>query len=403
MKRKFIVWSLCCLLLSPLLTFAKVGSEVEQEWVIVFNDPRPARLQGWSNSGYNSKSSGYQSSLELKRFGRKIASQYDMQLKDEWLIQSLGVYCLVVRFNQDQDSTMSKLKQNKRIQWIQLSNGFELLSDEQALNSQPKDGVSKRVSFAAYNLPETLNGEGVVIAIVDSSVDRSHPDLVKSINRNDDFVVSGTNVSLGEAHGTAIAGVMVSQPSSKFGVRGVSPAAKIEAYRGCWENRGGSTQCNTLSLARALDAVASSDVDILNLSLTGPSDQLLDRLLDKIIAKKVMVVAAFDPSRPNTKRFPRPREGVLIVRASNLDQIYDDIFTAPGSRVVASPGNRYDFMSGHSVAAAYTSGVLALCKQAQQNQMKVDELLRINGDCRNLSTLSGTKDLVYDLLDKVSG
>jgi len=164
---------------------------------------------------------------------------------------------------------------------------------------------------------------------------------------------------------SVIAGVIVSQPVSKLGVAGVAPSAKVIAYRGCWESVDSDTHCNTLSLARALDAVTRSDVDILNLSLSGPKDLLLDSLIERIVAQKTMVVAAFDPNRVDEDtRFPSKNDGVLLVRANILDRQYGNVFSAPGERLVASPGNRYDHMVGHSVAAAYTSGVLALYKQA---------------------------------------
>jgi len=339
-------------------------TEQQQEWVLVFDDPRPARLQGWLTGGYGKSSDDYRSALELKRFSKEVVSQYNMKLHDQWFIPSLGVYCLVVSFNSDQDETISKLQKNKAVQWVQPSNEFKLLNERRRPSSL---SAEKQLTSLEEKLPSLIDGQGVVIAIVDSAVDTSHQDLAGVISDNGDFVVAGQDSEEGESHGTAIAGVMMTHRSTKLGVAGISPAAKLEAYRGCWESvELDTTNCNTLSLARALDAVMSGNADILNLSLSGPKDALLDRILQRIIDRGAMVVAAFDPARPNSNRFPTQRDGVLIVRAKGLDDRHSDVFTAPGARVVVRPGNRYDFMHGHSIATAYTSGLLALRKQALQ-------------------------------------
>jgi len=392
------------ILILLLLSFSAIVSAQElteseevtsDEWVVVFSDPRPARLQGWVRPNYGKSSGDYQSSIELERFGRKVVSKYDMELRDQWFIQSLGVYCLVVRFNDDHDETISKLKKDKAFQWVQPSNEFVLFNDGQTYKSE----AELPNVITDTELPESMDGNGVVIAIIDSAVDAKHKDLAGSIKKNDDFVTADDdNNRVGEAHGTAIAGIIVTQRDTKLGVAGVSPAAKLESYRACWEStKNKSTKCNTLSLARALDAVARSDAHILNLSLSGPEDPLLDRLLQRIIDDGKMVVAAFDPTRPDSARFPSRREGVLIVRAQGLDDGYGDVFVAPGARVVTHPGNRYNFMHGHSVAAAYTSGLLALRKQVLEMAEKGSV---IKADWRDISRSRLADDIVRELLQK---
>jgi len=372
----------------------------EQEWVLVFDDPRPARSQGWVRSNYGKSGGDYRNALELERFGKKVASKYDMQLRDQWFIPSLGVYCLVVSFNGDQSETISKLKKDKTVQSLQPSNEFELLNERRQPPIEESEEPSTRVDGELPRLDEKLptlaDGEGVVIAIVDSAVDSSHQDLAGSISDGGDFVVAGRDNNRGESHGTAIAGVMMTKRHTKLGVAGISPAATLQAYRGCWESAEQTkTNCNTLSLARALDAVVSSDADILNLSLSGPKDALLDRILQQIIDRGTMVVAAFDPARANSERFPTQRDGVLIVRARGLDNRHSGVFTAPGARVVPRPGNRYDFMHGHSVASAYTSGLLALLKQALDASVSAKEG---DLDWRNTSSSRVAEDLVVEIL-----
>ena len=249
----------------------------------------------------------------------------------------------------------------------------------------------------------SINGEGVTIAIIDSAVDRAHPDLASAIELSENFVISKSDVdplrTQGEAHGTAMAGVIVAQKGSTLGLAGIAPRAKLRAYRGCWENANGQTNCNTLSLARALDAVVKNGADILNLSLSGPKDFLLDQLVSRVVSNGTVIVTAFDPARAGQARFPSNRDGVLVVRAENLDDQFDDFFTAPGARVVATPGNGYNFMKGHSVASAYTAGLLALRKQSRDNILGSSQRKKPI-DWREYSKADKASELMKQLIDQ---
>jgi len=352
------------------------------EWVVVLKDPRPARLSGYNVKGYSAKH--YASSPVLKRYGKRVSRDHRLGLKKAWFIESLNVYCLIVDIPDSSDAILKSLEADERVEWVQPSNNFSLLSsDSKGINSI--DSPSSLLSL--QNGRSIADGEGVNIALIDSAVADNHPDLAQSIAQTHDLVIgsasgvkpSGSKLTRGERHGTAMAGILVASPSNDLGLKGVAPKAEVYAYRGCWELESGDTQCNTLSLARALDGVAQSDASILNLSLSGPKDLLLDRLVDRLVAQGVFVVAAFDPKRPSESRFPSRRDGVLIVRAEHMNQDFNGEFTAPGKRIVVSPTKGYSLMTGHSVATAYTTGVLALIVQKQ-----VDTAERDRGDVSDL-------------------
>jgi len=359
-----------------------IASAAPQEWVVVLQDPRPARLQGWSNNKYRSNTS-YNSS-DFKKIGIKFAKKNGLKLKQEWFIESLSVYCLIVEFTQDTEETLKALQNNKSVEWVQKSNNFELLNTQADTNT-----VSQAKELQDLN----YDGSGTVIAMIDSGVDKQHQDLSHAIKNVANFVIANAQATgsqaKAETHGTAIAGVLIAQPNQKLGVAGIAPAAKLLAFRGCWEESSKLTHCNTLSLARALDAVVKRQPDILNLSLSGPYDPLLKRLVDQIIENQTIIVAAFDPSRSNDKRFPSVRDGILIVRAENLDNQFDKAFTAPGAQIVPTPNDNYSFKTGHSIASAHTSGLLALVKQAQKQNpgMKSVMDMAINGELKSSSSL----------------
>lgn len=328
-------------------------------WVIVLKDLRPARLQGWQRDKY-SGSAHYSSALELKRLGKAVARKHSIDVQVQWFINSLKVYCLFGTFNNPEESTLESLRADKNVKWVQESNDFSLMK-----TIKPEEIAPGLLNPPELRLPETINGAGAVVAIVDSAVDDSHPDLTANVVENIDYVATHADESSGEPHGTAIAGIIIADQLSDVGATGIASGAKLKAYRGCWESNERGHNCNTLSLARSLDAVATAKVNILNLSLSGPKDELLDQLIENISSNGTYIVTAFDPSRPVDNRFPSPSPSVLVAKSEMMVDHNENIFSAPGMKIVALPGNRADLMHGHSMAAAYTSGVLALCVQIE--------------------------------------
>jgi subtilisin family serine protease len=346
--------------------------EAEVEWVVVLDDPRPARLKGWQRKNY-SASGDYRNALELNRTGQRIAKKHDLLVHAEWFIETLGVYCLIVTLNEGQTNTLDRLRKDKKVKSVQRSNRFELLRTKSQQESAPTGIDPSLLNPPELALPKSINGDGVVVAIVDSAVDKTHPDIAHRIIESLGFVDDKNKGLSGEPHGTAVAGVIVADQLSDLGVTGVAPGAKIKAYRGCWENPddSGGPNCNTLTLARALDAVATKGkADILNLSLSGPKDELLDQLIMQILSQGTKVVVAFDPNRTADDRFPSDLPGIVTVRANFMNHDRKKIFSAPGKKVVATPQQRANFMQGHSIAAAYTSGVLAMCAQIERELLR---------------------------------
>jgi len=106
-------------------------------------------------------------------------------------------------------------------------------------------------------------------------------------------------------------------------------------------------------------------VDIINLSLTGPGDPLLTRLIQVALERGILIVAA-DSGKADA--FPARLPGVIAV-GSAQDQTSkpaSSTLTAPGTAVLTTlPQARYDFMSGSSFAAPHITGILALMREVR--------------------------------------
>jgi subtilisin family serine protease len=203
-------------------------------------------------------------------------------------------------------------------------------------------------------------GKGVRVAIIDSGVDRDHPDLRGQVAVSRDFV-SGHG-SPGEAHGTEVAGIIAAIGGNGLGIVGVAPQARLLALRACWENSHAAASCSSFTLAQALQFAIDARVQVLNLSLTGPPDRLLARLLDAALARGVSIVGAVDASAADGG-FPASHPGVLAVDGlTHIAPIAAVRAPADGIPATRADGS-WGLVSGTSFAAAQVSGLMALVRQ----------------------------------------
>ena len=202
-------------------------------------------------------------------------------------------------------------------------------------------------------------GRGVKIAIVDSQVDVAHPDLVGQFVSDENFV--GGSSGRPEAHGTHVAGLIGARAGNGIGIAGVAPGARLMALRACHEVAGGrSTQCSSLALAQALQFAIQHQANVINLSLSGPSDRLLAKLLDIALTRKIAIVAAYDQTRPDGG-FPASVRGVIPVADEALPSLPAGVYGAPGRDLpTTQPGGGWGLVNGTSYAVAQVSGLVAL-------------------------------------------
>ena len=163
--------------------------------------------------------------------------------------------------------------------------------------------------------------------------------------------------------------VIASRADNGIGIVGVAPDASILALRACWTIRDGEAgaRCSSFTLAKALEFSIANEADVLNLSLAGPSDPLLLRLVEVALSRGILVVAAVDTERQGAG-FPADVSRVISVdvassdwhaRATGRGQLFR--VAAPGTNVLTTtPDGNFGFLSGSSIAAAHVSGVSAL-------------------------------------------
>src|SRR6185437_6233746 len=207
-------------------------------------------------------------------------------------------------------------------------------------------------------------GAAVRIAIIDTGVDYRHPDLRGRVIARLDFVGRSTDDFTADRHGTQVAGVIAATARAGQGVLGVAPESRLMVLKACWPLRQDAAEaaCNSFTLAQALEAAIAARADVVNLSLAGPPDPLLARLIEYGMRQGIIYVGAVAPASSRaTQTFPVDIPGVLAVQSAEDAVTTSQHLRAPGRGILTLvPGGHYDFASGSYLATAEVTGVVAL-------------------------------------------
>lgn len=355
--------------------------------LLTFDDPgmtRSARA-GPVRPGYSRRSSTYLVSIGVRRAARGVASEFGLRALDEWPIEPLKVHCVVyaVEDDRDVDELLRRLQADPRVESAQRLNTFEVLGAS-AGSALAYGGLQhSAVSLELEAAHRWSRGDGARVVIVDTGADIAHPEFRGQIEAHRNFVDGSETEFSADAHGTAIAGIIAASADDDAGIIGVAPSAALTVLKACWyTDRQRPAVCDSFTLARALSYAAESAADVINLSLAGPEDPLLARLLTAAIRGGQIVVAAAPPAGSGA-RFPASLAGVIVV-----DSVEGSVpstpasVRAPGSDIlVPVPGGDFDFASGNSLSAAHVSGVIALlvASRPQLSRQEVSALLASAG------------------------
>ena len=257
-----------------------------------------------------------------------------------------------------------------------------------------------------------LTGNGSKIAIIDTGVNYTHPDLgncITSCNNNDcnwstcskvddgyNFVDNNNNSMDDNGHGTHCAGIAAADNGSMNGVKGVAPNAKLLAYKVC-NNRG---ECQTSNIILAIQRAIEHDATVISISLGSNEiqakgtivnpDETLQEAIKNATNKGILVVVAAGNGGPgigSINIISAGEDAIFVGAVNKLDNLAS--FTsigpgitginkpdllAPGVNINSTCNKSYTSMSGTSMATPHVAGAVAILKQAHPewniNQIK---------------------------------
>ena len=250
---------------------------------------------------------------------------------------------------------------------------------------------------------ERATGQGIQVAVIDTGIDYSHPDLGGCFGPGCkvlggwDFVNDDADPSDDHGHGTHCAGIIAANGSLK----GVAPDAELYAYKAC--NANGACQSSDLIAAveRATnpdgDPASDDGVDVISMSLAQPGgspDDILALVVDAAVEQgAVATVAVGNEGGSGYRTIGLPGTSRLAISVGASDKsdglfslssrgpitgswtlIKPDILapgvsissTVPDSGAWGSPTG-YSYMSGDSMAVPHIAGCAALIRQLHPN------------------------------------
>ncbi len=303
-----------------------------------------------------------------------------------------------IRVVRGDKATLRRLRRRPDVRWVEPNRQFAPSS----LTAPTDSFFRQQWALRDARVPRawrTSVGGKVTVAILDTGIDASHPDLAGNLWTNsgevagngvdDDgngFVddVHGADMVNGDGdpadglgHGTAVAGIIGGRGNNRAGVSGVAWRVQLMPVKVLPDQGYGTTATLVAGLRYAL----SNGARVINMSLNGADRSLaLEEAIAAAEAQGVLVVTSAGndgadrdsvPSYPASIASP----AVVSVASSNrsgrlgFGSAYGassvDI-AAPGDNILTTdPGGRFGTHSGTSFAAAYVSGAAALLAAAQ--------------------------------------
>lgn len=347
----------------PVLAPVEVRTAPNQFVVVAVANPvtgRPAAVGGTAH-GYGT-TTNYRISASASTVIRELSRSYSLTLVSEWPIEHLQMHCVLFRIppGTTREAVIEKLRGDKRVLIVQPLNEFESASTKAAYDDPYAKLQSNVSALDVAEAHRVSRGAGIRVAIIDTGVDTQHPDLAGRTLLTRNYIDRDAAAFRGDRHGTQVAGLIAAAANNGIGIVGVAPDVKLMAYKACWQpNATAAGRCNSFTLAQALSDALTAKAQVINLSLVGPGDPLLEALIAKATASGIFVVGAVsdDPRLGFPAKLPR----VLPVGEAETSAEGAEFLRAPARDIVTLvPNGHYDFASGSSLATAQITGVVAL-------------------------------------------
>jgi len=207
----------------------------------------------------------------------------------------------------------------------------------------------------------------VLVAVLDTGADFSHPDLAGKLVPGYDFVNQDDNPQDDHGHGTHVSGIIAAATNNGIGIAGVSYNTRVLVVK-ILNAQGVGTHAD---IAQGIIWAADHGARVINMSLGGTQgSQTLQDAVNYAWDHGVVIVAAAGNSSTNTPSYPGAYENAIAVAATdqndgrasftNYGSFWVDV-AAPGVGILSTiMGGSYASWSGTSMATPNVSGVAAL-------------------------------------------
>jgi len=213
-------------------------------------------------------------------------------------------------------------------------------------------GVNKIEAPQAWQLAE--GGKSVLVAVLDTGIDKDNGDLAHRLVAEVNFTDSPTSDDL-YGHGTHMAGTIAA----------IAPECRLMNVKVADD----AGRCEASVVARGIIWAVDHGARIINISLCMKPSPDLEEAVDYAWSQGAVIIAAAGNTGKSTPAYPSYYEDCLAVAGTNENDSlallsshgdWVDV-AAPGFNIYSEvPDNEYDYKSGTSPAVAHVSGVAAL-------------------------------------------
>lgn len=275
---------------------------------------------------------------------------------------------------------------------------------------------AQQFGWARMNAPAawdvTRGSTGVTVAIIDTGVDRTHPDLAgPRLLPGYDYMSNDVDPTDDCGHGTGVTGVVAASTGNGVGVAGAAQV-NVMPLRALGLNPDGKCYGPFSAVASSIRYAADNGARVISMSLgcTGCYDQATNDAINYAWSKGALLVASAGNSGPtlNSVSWPAAHDKVIAVACTDSAdaQCYFSSsgpqveIAAPGKSIyTTSKGGGYFPMSGTSLSAPHVSGALALALSANPSWTNTDLRARLATTAKDLGAPGRDDAFGYGLVN----
>jgi len=223
------------------------------------------------------------------------------------------------------------------------------------------------------------------IGVIDTQIDHEHPAFAGTTIHLGEFLPHGEKPA-SPWHGTGVFGVLAGNANS--GTPGLVPRAEFYVASIFFQEENGEVATDTFNLLNALEWMSTFDVKIINMSFSGPRDELVEKAIERMSKQGIIFVAAVGNDGPSASpSYPAAYRPVVAVTAVNKElRNYPyanrgegiDV-AAPGVKIwSAVPSAREGYHTGTSFAVPFvTASLAALYNSGHSNKQELLDRLAV--------------------------
>lgn len=285
----------------------------------------------------------------------------------------------------DVEKAIQKLKDNPNIEYAEPNYIFTAQwTPNDTYYSGYQYGLQTTQTNLAWDVAKGSSSQE--IAVIDTGVDYTHPDLDGKVIKGYDFVDNDNAPMDANGHGTHVAGIAAAETNNGAGISGTAPNTKVLAVRVLDAEGSGTLD----DIAAGIRYAADNGAEVINMSLgCDCNTTALENAVNYAWNKGVVIVAAAGNDNTSTTFEPASYTNVIAVGAvNNSDRkasfsnygTWVDV-VAPGVSIASTyPGNQYVYMDGTSMASPFVAGLAALLKGQGRTNVQVRQAIEQTAD-----------------------